>query len=70
MPNVCALVYATSDKPGCYVGNFHNKHVGPIFDTEKYIAANSLAGPSSIIICKVAKDGLFGQQEFYTLCRG
>ena len=61
MPHICALVYAVSDKPGCYIGNFHNKSVFNKFETEKFIAAHSLAGPASNIICKVAKDGLYGE---------
>ena len=55
LPHICALVYAISDKVGSYVGNFHNIPANKPFHTDKYLAANALAGPSSSICCKVAK---------------
>ena len=57
LPHVCALIYARNAKNGNYTGFFKDiPKTGP-FDHQKFLLANALAGPNSIIKSIVKKRG-------------
>jgi len=57
------MVYCTNDKRGCFTGFIKPISKKHILDTESFIKAHSLAGPDSVTLCHLQKDGPFGYTE-------
>ena len=58
-----AMIYCTNDKRGCYTGFLKPIPKMSIFDSKSFIKKHSLAGPDSITLCHIQKDGPFAHTE-------